>query len=222
MNSAADERLIPPTMLYRFALPCRKATTKWAAKTGIDLSEDYILPSLAVLDGQHRFADIRAAWSEEGLYFNVDISTKQQSVWCRETQLIDSDGFQVWIDTRNTHNVHRATRYCHWFLFLPSGGGSKKNTPISSMLRINRSKDDPKTLNQVKPRIVAKEKVGGYTLSTHIPKQALDGWNTEEHTRIGFNYAIMDRELGNQTLAVGTEFPISEDPSLWQTLELVL
>jgi len=216
-----EEQLIPPTMLYRFALPCRKTTAKWSAKTGIDLGDEYILPSLSTLDGRKRYADIRAAWCPDGLYFNVDIESKQQSVWCRETQLMDSDGFQVWVDTRNTHNVHRATRYCHWFLFLPTGGGSKRDNPIGSMLRINRSKDDPKTLNQVKPKVVSREKIGGYYLSTHIPRQALDGWDTNEHTRIGFNYAVLDREMGDQTLAVGTEFPISEDPSLWQTLELI-
>lgn len=217
-----DERLIPPTMLYRFALPCRKATSDWNSKTGIELDENHILPGLGTLDGQHRFADVRTAWTEDGLFVNVDVSHKQQSLWCRETQLIESDGLQVWIDTRNTHNVHRATRYCHWFVFLPNGGGSRKNSAIATMLRINRSKNDPKTLNQVKPKLVAKLKHGGYTLSAYIPRQALDGWDTAEHTRIGFNYSVIDRELGCQTLAVGTEFPVSEDPTLWQTLELVL
>ena len=58
-------------------------------------------------------------------------------------------------------------------------------------------------------------------MSIHIPKMALGGWDPDEHPKLGFNYAVIDRELGDQTLAVGREFPISEDPSLWQTLELV-
>jgi len=32
---------------------------------------------------------------------------------------------------------------------------------------------------------------------------------------------VNDRELGWQTLAMGPELPIMEDPSLWQTLHLV-
>lgn len=216
-----DERLIPPTMLYRFAMPCQKLTNKWNAKTGVKLGDEHILPPMAALDGRMTFADVRAAWSEDGLFFNVDLSNKQQSVWCRETQLVESDGFQIWIDTRDTHNVHRATRFCHWFLFLPTGGGSKRDQPIATMLRINRAKDDPKTINQVKPQLIAKLKHGGYQLKVHIPSRAMSGWDTEEHSKIGFNYAVIDRELGWQTLAVGPEFPISEDPSLWQTLELV-
>jgi hypothetical protein len=31
----------------------------------------------------------------------------------------------------------------------------------------------------------------------------------------------MDRELGWQTLAIGPELPMAEDPSLWQSLHLV-
>jgi hypothetical protein len=41
-----------------------------------------------------------------------------------------------------------------------------------------------------------------------------------EHPRLGFCYAVMDRELGWQTFTVGPEFPFAEDPSLWGTLEL--
>lgn len=216
-----EERLIPPTMLYRFALPCRKVNGTWNARTGIQLSDEYIMPSLGSLDGQRPFADVRAGWSEEGMFFTVDVSEKQQSIWCRETQLMESDGFQVWLDTRDTHNVHRATRYCHWFLFLPTGGGSKRDTAVGNMLRINRAKDDPKTLNQVKPKVVARLKHGGYAMSIHIPKMALGGWDPDEHPRLGFNYAVIDRELGDQTLAVGNDFPISEDPGLWQTIDLV-
>ena len=216
-----DERLVPPTMLYRFALPCQKLKGKWSAKTGVKLNEDHILPPMGALDGRMTFADVRTAWAEDGLYFDVNVANKQQSVWCRETQLIESDGFQVWIDTRDTHNVHRATRFCHWFLFLPNGGGSKRDQPIATMLRINRAKDDPKTINQVKPQLIAKEKLDGYQLKIHVPSRALGGWNTDEHTKIGFNYSVIDREMGCQTLAIGPEFPISEDPSLWQTLELV-
>jgi hypothetical protein len=32
---------------------------------------------------------------------------------------------------------------------------------------------------------------------------------------------VVDRELGWQTLTMGSEFPIDEDPSLWGSLELV-
>ena len=216
----SDVQLIPPSLLYRFELPCHELETKWSAKTGIKLDETCRLPTFGVLDNRKPFADVRMAWSADGLFLTVDVTGKQQTVWCRETQLVESDGLQVWIDTRNTHNVHRAGRFCHWFLFLPTGGGSRRDGPIGSMLKINRSKDDPRTLNQVAPKVISKIKHGGYSLAIHIPARALDGWDPQEHRKLGFNFAVVDRELGWQTLSTGPEFPVSEDPSLWQAIAL--
>ena len=219
MITTDEQRLLAPTMLYRFALPLQHTELAWK-KSGIELDENHVIPSLASLDGMHPYADIRGAWNKEGMYFNVNVTTKQQSLWCRDTQLIDSDGVQFWVDTRNTNNVHRATRYCHWFVFLPTGGGSKRDQPVASMLKINRSKEDPKSMNQVPLKVWAKPRNGGYQLAAFIPKNALTGWDETEHTKIGFNYLVLDRELGSQPLAVNPEFPISENPSLWQTIEL--
>jgi hypothetical protein len=62
---------------------------------------------------------------------------------------------------------------------------------------------------------------GGYELVARIAASALTGYNPTEHDRLGFTYAIVDRELGWQTFSVGPELPFMEDPSLWGTLELV-
>ena len=48
----------------------------------------------------------------------------------------------------------------------------------------------------------------------------MTGFEPQEHPRLGFNYAIVDRELGLQTFSVGHPLPYDEDPSLWATLEL--
>ena len=64
------------------------------------------------------------AWSAAGLVWQVTVDGKTQPPWCRDSRLEDSDGLQVWVDTRATLNVHRASRFCHRFMFLPRGGGS--------------------------------------------------------------------------------------------------
>ena len=69
------------------------------------------------------WADVRAAWSEAGLAFVVRVEGKRQPPWCRAGRPEDSDGLQIWIDTRDVHNVHRAGRFCQRFIFLPGGGG---------------------------------------------------------------------------------------------------
>lgn len=221
MKLPGEERLIAPTMLYRFAVNCHQVTGQWDKQKGLELAEHCRLPVFSELDDQATFADLRSGWSREGLFFEVAITGKQQTPWCRNTQLLESDGLQLWIDTRATHNIHRASRFCHWFLFLPGGGGSRRNSPVASMLKINRARDFPKTFGQATPQVTATINNSGYSMSVHIPGSSLDGWNPDEHRRLGFHYAVVDRELGRQSLAIGSDLPVAEDPALWQTLELV-
>jgi len=210
---------IPKNLLFRYRVPCRHIDLKATEK--FELDESYRLKTFGVFEGQVSYADVRAAWNEAGLYFSVEVSTKDQALWCRENQLLESDGLQIWIDTRDTHNVHRATRFCHWFAVLPAGGGAKQAAPVISTLKINRSREDSPAINRAKLKAASSVKKGGYRLTTFIPSAALNGWDIDDHRQLGFNLAVMDRELGWQTLAIGPELPIAEDPSLWQTLHLV-
>ena len=72
------------------------------------------------------------AWNKEGLLFVLNVTGKKQSPWCRPTRMEDSDGLQLWIDTRDSHTVHRANRFCHRFQFLPFGGGHRLDEPIAA------------------------------------------------------------------------------------------
>ena len=58
-------------------------------------------------------------------------------------------------------------------------------------------------------------------LEVHIPAAAITGWDPAEHAKLGFTYAVVDQELGEQTFSCGKEFPYRDDPSVWGTLELV-
>lgn len=215
-----SEPLLAPTFLFRFSIPCRRCDPLWSAKGG-ELGSQYVLPSFGELEGRPKFADLRAAWSDEGLLFTLQVSGKRQSVWCRSSRIDDSDGLHVWIDTRDTHNIHRASRFCHRFAFLPTGGGSSENEPLARLVVINRARENPKSVADSTLRIRSNIHAGGYTLQAHIPAGALTGYEPSEHPRLGFTYAVVDRELGWQTLTMGSEFPIDEDPSLWGSLELV-
>ena len=215
-----SEPLLAPTFLFHFSIPCRRCDPLWSAK-GAELGSQYVLPSFGELEGRPKFADLRAAWSEEGLLFTLQVSGKRQNVWCRSSRIEDSDGLHVWIDTRDTHNIHRASRFCHRFVFLPTGGGSAENEPLGRLVVINRAREDPKSVADSTFRIRSNIQPGGYTLRALIPTGALTGYEPLEHPRLGFMYAVVDRELGWQTLTMGSEFPIDEDPSLWGSLELV-
>lgn len=217
---ATDEPLLPSTMLFRFSTPCLHHKLKWT-KQGIQLPQSHMLPSFGELEGKPVFADVRAAWCEEGLAFNVRVVGKKQAPWCRLSRLEDSDGFQVWIDTRDTHSVHRARRFCHRFCFLPMGQGRGLESPSAALVPINRAQEEPKAIAEDALKVRSEKRIDGYILEAFIPASALTGFDMYEHPKLGFTYAVIDRELGWQTYSIGPEFPFMEDPSLWGTLDCV-
>lgn len=214
------EPLLASTFLFRFSAPCRRRVPIWSPR-GISLDDTYRLPSFGELDGRAAFADIRGAWSEQGLTFAVRVAGKQQPLWCRASRIEDSDGLQVWIDTRDTHTIHRASRFCHQFAFLPAGGGPGQDEPVAQMLLINRAREQPKPIAAQALQVRSELRRDGYVLQAHLAAAALTGYDPTEHPRLGFTYAVLDRECGCQTFSVGPGFPFQEDPSLWGTLELV-
>ena len=156
----ASNTLLAPRFLFRFAVPVLRREPIWKAG-GVELDESYRLLNLAELDAgtadrERRFADVRMAWSAEGLVFNVRVDGKQQPVWCREGRLEDSDGFQVWIDTRATLNIHRASRYCHRYAFLPAGGGRGQAEPVADQLLINRARENARPIRPRELQVASK------------------------------------------------------------------
>jgi hypothetical protein len=213
------ESLIAPPMLFRFSVPCRHTAAPWRAE-GIELDESYRLPCFAELGGTKPFADVRLAWSEEGIFLNATVRGKQQAPWCRDSRIDDSDGVQILLDTRNTQNIHRAGRFCHRFAFLPVGSGRKLDEPVGVLLAINRARESPREIEQGALQIVSQRLADGYRLAAFIAAAALTGYSPADQPALGFSYAVIDRELGWQTFTVGPELPFMEDPSLWGTLEL--
>lgn len=225
MNEINLNTLIAPRFLFRFAVPARRREPIWKAGK-IELDESYRLMDLAVLDAEsadreRTFADVRMAWSPEGLLFNVRVEGKQQPVWCRDERLEDSDGFQVWIDTRATLNIHRASRFCHRYAFLPAGGGSQHAEPIADQILINRARENARPIRPRELQVASKTTKGGYWLAAFVPAAALGGYDPLQHRQLGFTYAVYDRELGLQTFATGPAFPYTEDPTCWAAVDLV-
>jgi len=211
--------LLQQRFLFRFAVPCYYRHPVWKPGDG-GLEPRYRLPDFAELEGRAAGAEVRAAWSEAGLAFRVQVRGKQQPVWCRSSRPEDSDGVLFWIDTRDVHNVHRAGRFCHAFEFLPSGGGMRMNEPLWQMTPINRAREQPRPIKASALSARAAIVAGGYVLDAFVSAEALTGFDRQEYPRLGFTYAIRDRELGEQTFGVGSPMPYQEDPSLWGTLEL--
>ncbi|TWT73398.1 hypothetical protein CA85_18680 [Allorhodopirellula solitaria] len=215
-----SKQLVDPTILFRFEVRLLKQDLEWTSR-GLSLPEACRLPSFAALSGGPIYADLRLAWSTEGMGFSVKVSGKRAMPWCRDTRLDESDGLHLWIDTRNSPNIHRATQHCHRFLWLPAGGGPQRDRPVAQLVPINRARGNPKSIGNGALKIHAAPKHDGYEMSGLIPSAAMTGFDPVDQPRIGFYYAVADRELGYQSLTLSEQFPVAEDPSLWGEAALI-
>lgn len=220
MKNPTEQIDVPARFLFRFAIPCRYRKEIWSGE-GIVLEDDYTLPELGELEETPRLAEVRAAWNESGVVFTVEMTGKRKPAWCRASRLAESDGFHVWLDTRPTRDVHRATRFCHRFAFLPSGSGAKADQPTAGQLLINRAKEDAPQTQAEQIEALSQLIPGGYRLECYLPAASLHGFAPDENAQLGFTYLIRDSELGELTLTAGAPFPFEEDPSVWAVLDLV-
>ena len=123
--------LVPHRFLVRVAHPCRhvKAMPREDGDRLLELPEVCRLDNFAALDDQRNFADVRLGWNELGLGVQVEVAGKDQLPLGDAEHPRTSDGVTLWVDTRDARTSHRASRYCHQFHLLPTGGGEEKDQP---------------------------------------------------------------------------------------------
>lgn len=215
--------LIPARFLFRITYPCRyvKGMPDEQGEQLLDLPAECRLDNFAGMDGGKNFADVRLAWNELGLGLQVEVRGKQQLPKGDASRPRASDGVGCWLDTRAARSSHRATRYCHMFHFLPTGGGPDHDEPALVQEKIHRALEDAPLCNPGDVPFRSEPLKHGYRLEAFLPAAVLTGFDPEQNPRLGFFCACRDAELGEQLLAAGPEFPYWEDPSLWSVLELL-
>ncbi len=215
--------LLPQAFWFRVAASCPKVegTPRSGAKGSLfSLPDACVLPSLAPLDGRDVWATARVGWSAEGL----SISIQADGVGPGSLDADRPEGFAtvtLWIDTRDTRNVSRATRHCHRFearLTLSPNGKSLSATV--EQRPIARATADAPLCSPDLPLSRASLNKNGWTLELFLPAEALNGYDPETNRRLGLAYQVSDHHREDQFLGVGRDFPIGENPSLWATLEL--
>jgi hypothetical protein len=213
--------LIPHRFLFRVAYPCRHVKAMPGRDALLDLPDECRIDNFAAMDGQRNFAEVALAWNELGIGLQVAVRGKEKPPQGDPARPRGSDGVTLWLDTRDARAGHRATRYCHQFHFLASGGGPDHDEPAFAQTKINRALEDAPLApaGRVPFRLAARK--DGYTLEAFLPAAVLNGYDPEQHPRLGFFYSVRDDELGEQLLSITPEVPFWEDPSLWGVLELV-
>jgi hypothetical protein len=215
--------LVPYRFLFRIAYPCPYVADipREDGEGLLDLADDCRLDNFEDMDGRRRFADVRLVWNEGGLGLQVEVHGKQEPAAGDASRLRQSDGVTLWIDTRDSRTSHRASRYCHQFHFLAAGGGPDRDEALFAQSRIHRALQDAPPAPADALAVYCRLIKGGYRLEAFLSAPALHGFDPEQNPRLGVFWAVHDRELGEQTLGAGSDFPFAEDPSLWSVLELV-
>src|SRR3954471_22806982 len=128
--------LLPQALWFRLAAPCPRVDglPRPDAKRLLDLPESCRLPQTALLDGRAPWAEVRAAWNPEGLAVSVEAEGKLG--WLDDDDRPEGQyGVQLWVDTRNTRDVSRATRFCHRFDARLTGGLGKTGLGVKFIPR---------------------------------------------------------------------------------------
>lgn len=212
--------VLPPAFFFRFAIPVlHRPDVPQTRGDLLGLSEEHRLPRVMLAETGTPFGDVRLAWNAEGLAVSAEVRGKKMPV-SQMKQATAGDGLQIWIDTRNTQTIHRASRYCHHFCFLP-GEAKKSSKPQAMELPINRARELRELANSEAFEVRSQHFEDGYRLEAWLPAKVMVGYDPDANPQLGFYYLLQDAELGRQFLSIGDEFPFAEDPSVWSTLELV-
>jgi len=215
-------QFVPAPLLFEYRLSVPACPGPSRRKTGrlLTLPADSCLPALSSLNGGPTFAEISAGWNPDGLAVCVVVSGKTRPPCGNRRSPEDSDCIEVWVDTRPTGKVHRATAYCHRLACLPSDE-SADGAPAAVPQSIPQQRETRQEINGCHVTLRRHVHKHGYELEIWIPESQLYGFRQiDELRQLGFYYLVRDTELAEQPLSVSDEFPFAWDPSLWVRLEL--
>src|SRR5437660_95848 len=175
--------LIPNAFLVRIAYPCRhvKGIPSEGEDRLLDLPATCRIESFAAMDERPSFADLALAWNELGLGVQLEVHGKDKEPQGSADRLRASDGLTLWMDTRDARTSHRASRYCHQFHFLPTGGGPEADEPVFGQSKINRALHDAPISPASAVPFRASRTKSGYVLEAFLPAAALNGYDPAQN-----------------------------------------
>lgn len=184
-----------------------------------DWDDECLLPDLMAIDGHPSFAAVRLAWNDAGLYLALEVKDKTE--YRIDPRNIDrGDCLELWVDTRDVKDQHRANRFCHRFYFLPGGTGRDGKKPIGRQMAIDQAREQAPPCPEESIRVALRRLKRSYRMEIALPAQGLNGFQPGEFGRLGFTYLLHDSQHGTQSWSCGPDLGVAHDPGTWGTVEL--
>ena len=213
--------LLPQAFWFRVAPSCRRVENIPRSQGRLlDLDASCELPDFNALNGDESWIKVRAGYNAGGLGLTFEITGKVGVISPDASIPTGLDQVQIAVDTRDTRNVHRATRFCHRFVATVTQGKGKALDSSVVQKTIARAIADAPLARAGAILSRAERIVSGYRLELFLPAEVLNGFDPETNRRLGLTYHVSDPDRGSQFMTIGREFPLFEDPSLWATLVL--
>jgi hypothetical protein len=213
--------IVPPSFLFQYSMAVPRVEAiprKKGSLLQLDDGCSLFVPG-SMNDTDNAFG-LRMAWNPEGLGVELDVPGKKLPPAGRHKDLKNSDYISLFVDTRHTANVHRATEYCLSLVVLPCDEDADEK-PTAAFVEIAQQRASRRDRDGRKCPVQLHVRPDGYRMEIWIPTSQMFGFDeAPEIGRIGFSCLIHDTELGEIPLNVGGDFPVAFDPSTWLQLEL--
>ena len=216
-----QHKIVPPSFLFQYSMSAPQVNGIPSRKGGLLQLDDacrIFVP--ASLNHSSASFDLKVGWNPEGLGMEFNVRGKKLPPAGRRSSLKTSDYISIFIDTRHTANVHRATEYCLSLTALPMDEDFDEK-PAVLFTEIAQQRASKKDQDGRRCGIQCHTHSNGYSLELWVPQAQMFGFDEAPSIgRIGFYCLVHDTELGEIPFSIGEDFPVTFDPSTWLQLEL--
>lgn len=213
--------IVPPSFLFQYQLTVPRVDglpkKKGKALQLPDAARVFV-PS--ALNAGTAGLELKLGWNPDGLAIEIVVRGKKEEPAGRRHDLKNSDVVYIFIDTRHTANVHRATEFCTALQILPSDEVND-DAPTVQFVEIAQQRGTRRQPDAKRVMLNVQNQQDGYQLDVWIPTAQMPGFDQiEEIGHLGFYIVVEDTELGQLPLSIGDDFPVTHDPSTWLQLNL--
>jgi len=185
------------------------------------LGDTYRLPELHALSQSDRTHEAKLAWSETGIFFEIEYPKVESKFGPRDT---GETLVHFLVDTRGSTGIHRANTYCHLFQFRSDIAPKTMATNVrmeSRLVPITRAKSSPRPIEDG-------DVWGWYTatdrkvhLKVFLAGDALTGFNPTDFPELGIYFYALDSQYRRHAIARLSHTIPLDDPSLWCRAKLI-